>query len=170
MADTEFAPASPCVQCRLKAEIWVSHNGGTDWYQIPNVYAWRKTVTRTTGQSVVIDGVSSTPCTATAKSYQYQFDAWECDAAPLEAFLLDNDSVQVRAVKGDGGSDAAASATVPYHEFSATYDDDGEAIDTQSQTPHSRTSLLNVTSAITRKGFTVPASHPHSNAEVNNAA
>ena len=120
----------PCVDCvDTGTEVWVSHNNGTDWYEIPMVYQVQKQATRTNAQTIRFNGQSVNVCTAASKTWTFIVGIWLCLALHYRSFVIDGDQVWIRVVFGD------TLDVDPEEVVNAEFDDDGYTRNDQNTTP-----------------------------------
>lgn len=164
MADNAFTgTAAACINCMTQIQAWVSHNDGTDWFQVPNVTQIAKTANTTNAQAIKLGGVAVAVCSANSKSWQYDVDVWDCSTHPIHNYMIDQDVFYSRFING---TDLAASA----QEVSEVqYDDQGWVLNDQSNQPQKTTLRLNATKAPRRINYAEVGGAPRETA-VNNAA
>lgn len=160
MADNPSTATSACVNCMDEIQLWVSHNTGTDWWQVPFVTRVQKQASRTNAQQIKLNGTSENVCSASSKAWTYLINVWKCMTAPWQNFITDGQQVWGRIVNGnDLAADEQEVALL-------TLDDDGYTLDTESNTPQQDQLRLNA-STIYRRNFTDVAGTPNTGTDLN---
>lgn len=162
MTDVAFPTESaPCTNCMDKVEMWVSHDDGTNWYEVPNVTRIQKQANRQNAQQIKLQGESQNVCSSSSKAWTYLVNIWDCLDFQILNFMRDGDTFWARMVNGDDLANSQQEVV------KVTFDDDGYLLDDQSRTPQNTTLRLDA-STIFRQNYEELTDTTERPAEVGN--